>query len=180
MTTAKQLEANRKNAQKSTGPRTPKGKSVSRLNALKHGLLSKEVLLPSGEQKEALEAFSGRLRADLRPEGEMEHLLVDRIVAATWRLRRVLQVEAEVYEDEGHGDSFTFRRLDEYQGPGHAFHRVAGTRDTFLKLSRYEAAIERSLYRALHELQRLQAARMGNTPPPPAVLDITGAGGNHG
>jgi hypothetical protein len=53
MTSDKKAEANRRNALKSTGPKTPGGKAAVRLNALKHGLLSQDILLP-GEGEEAL------------------------------------------------------------------------------------------------------------------------------
>ena len=53
-----------------------------------------------------------------------------------------------------------------------AFTKATTTTDTLTKLSRYEVAIERSMYRALHELQRLQAARQGRDVAPPAVLDV--------
>ena len=60
MTSDKQADANRRNARKSTGPKTPEGKAVARLNAVKHGLLSQEVLLP-GEDESALERFANRV-----------------------------------------------------------------------------------------------------------------------
>jgi len=53
MTSEKKAQSNRRNALKSTGPKTPEGKDAVRLNALKHGLLSQEILLP-GEDEEAL------------------------------------------------------------------------------------------------------------------------------
>ena len=53
MTSDKKAQANRRNALKSTGPKTPEGKTAVRLNALKHGLLSRETLLP-GEDEEVL------------------------------------------------------------------------------------------------------------------------------
>ena len=60
MTSARKAEANRQNALKSTGPKTPEGKDAIRLNALSHGLLSKEILLP-GEDEEALRELAERL-----------------------------------------------------------------------------------------------------------------------
>ena len=93
MTSEKKAEANRRNALKSTGPKTPEGKAAVRLNALKHGLLSREVLLP-GEDEEALRELGERLRDELQPVGELENLLVDRIIASYWRLRRLGRVEA--------------------------------------------------------------------------------------
>ena len=103
MTSEKKAEANRRNALKSTGPKTPEGKAAVRLNALKHGLLSQETLLP-GEDEEALRELGERLRDELQPVGELENLLVDRIVAAYWRLRRLGRVEAGIFAWELYGE----------------------------------------------------------------------------
>jgi hypothetical protein len=54
-----------------------------------------------------------------------------------------------------------------------AFVRIGNTNDMLTKLTRYETTLERSLYRALHELQRLQAARSGQSVAPPAAVDVT-------
>ena len=99
MASKKQIQANRRNALKSTGPKTPEGKALARLNATKHGLLSQEVLLP-GEDEDALKELAERLRAELQPVGEMESLLVERIIDAVWRLRRLSRVEAGIYTYE--------------------------------------------------------------------------------
>ena len=96
MTSEDKIEANRRNALKSTGPKTPEGKAAVRLNAVRHGLLSTEVLLP-GEDGEALRGLGERLGAELQPVGELENLLVDRVVAAVWRLRRLGRVEAGIF-----------------------------------------------------------------------------------
>src|ERR671911_228393 len=96
MTSEKQIQANRRNAHKSTGPKTPEGKEAVRLNATKHGLRSQEVLLP-GDDGEALKELDENLRAELQPVGELENLLVDGIVAAHWRLRRLRRVEAGIF-----------------------------------------------------------------------------------
>ena len=96
MTSDRQARANRENARKSTGPKTPEGKAVARLNAVKHGLLSQEVLLP-GESEAALNELGKCLRAELQPVGELENLLVEQIIAAVWRLRRLRRVEAGIF-----------------------------------------------------------------------------------
>jgi hypothetical protein len=96
MTSKKQIEANRRNALESTGPKTPEGKDTARLNATTHGLLSQEVLLP-GEDEAALKESSERLRAELQPVGELESLLVEKIVAAHWRMQRLERVEAGIF-----------------------------------------------------------------------------------
>jgi hypothetical protein len=103
MTSEKQAQANRQNALKSTGPKTPEGKAAVRLNAIKHGLLSRETLLP-GEDEEALRELGERLRDELQPVGELENLLVDRIVASLWRLRRLGRVEAGIFAWDLYGE----------------------------------------------------------------------------
>ena len=89
-------EDNARNALQSTGQRTASGKTVSRLNALTQGLLSREALVP-GEDAEALSKLAECLRGALDPQGALECLLVDRIVTAVWRFRRLNRVEAGVF-----------------------------------------------------------------------------------
>ncbi len=172
MTSAKKAEANRRNALKSTGPKTPEGKAAVRLNALRHGLLTQQILLP-GEDEDALRELDERLRAELQPVGELENLLVDRIIAAYWRLWRLGRVEAGIFVQESYGSV----RVPDTATLGLAYIRDGNGANAFSKLSRYETAIERGLYKALHELQRLQAARapVGSIPLPVAVdVDVSG------
>jgi hypothetical protein len=172
MTSNKKAEANRRNALKSTGPKTSEGKDVVRHNALKHGLLSREVLLP-GEDGDALRELAEGLRAELQPMGELENLLVDRITSLLWRLRRLGRVEAGIFVEESYGSV----RVSDASTLGLAFVRDGNGANAFSKLSRYETTIERGLYKALHELQRLQADRApaGSIPPPVAVdVDVSG------
>lgn len=104
----KQIAANRQNARKSTGPKTPAGRAVSSMNALKHGILSKEVLVRGLHRKESgheLAALHQRFWEDLNPVGVTEEMLVDQIVTAHWRLRRALTAESgeiALSVDEGH------------------------------------------------------------------------------
>jgi hypothetical protein len=88
MTTERQACANRLNASRSTGPRTPEGKARVALNARKHELLSRESMV-KGESEVDLLDFGKRLRAQLAPVGELELLLADRIISNAWRLRSV-------------------------------------------------------------------------------------------
>ena len=176
MTSEKKAESNRQNALKSTGPKTPEGKAAVRLNALRHGLRSEEILLP-GEDEQALRELDEYLRAELQPVGELENLLIDRVVAAYWRLRRLGRVEAGIFIQESYGDVGD----SDASKLGLSFIRDGNGANAFSKLSRYEAAIERSLYKALHELQRLQAARRadGDAAPPVAIdVDISGVPGD--
>jgi hypothetical protein len=108
-TSPKQLDANRRNAQKSTGPKTPEGLAVSKLNALKHGILSRQVLvrgLNINESSRDLNALHERFCQNLNPVGPVEEMLVDQIVTTHWRLRRALTAESgeiALSVDEGQG-----------------------------------------------------------------------------
>lgn len=92
MTTAKQVEANRKNATRSTGPRTAEGKQRSSFNALSHGMTAKAPTLPTEDPAE-FEEFRRCLTVDLAPSGALEERLVDEIASLTWRLRRAGNIE---------------------------------------------------------------------------------------
>jgi hypothetical protein len=166
MASQRQVMANRSNAQKSTGP---KNTSLTKLNALKHGILSKEVLL-KGEKKSDLEELGRKLRQELSPQGELELFLVDRIVSSIWRLKRALRIESTLmsYEyDQGLNDKWNNQTGDER----YASKRMVVGKDSQI-LQRYETTIERQIYRALHELIRLQSARKGETPPAPIAVDV--------
>jgi len=161
----KQKEANRQNA-KLGGVKTEEGKAISKYNALKHGLLSKEVLL-KGEEEKTLIEVGKKLRAELEPQTEIELFLVDRITANVWRLKRVMQIEREMIEDDR---TKTFSGGFKTLGEALSYDFVHY--DTYGKLIRYEASIERGIYKALHELQRIQATRAGEKPPAPVVVDV--------
>jgi len=95
-TSLAKIEASRKNALQSTGPKTLQGKSVVKWNAVKHGLLSKEVVILAGEGKENKTEFrnlTSQLWQDLQPVGVLEEMLVEKIAICYWRLRRVLRCE---------------------------------------------------------------------------------------
>ncbi len=144
----KQIEANRLNSEKSTGPKTEEGKATSRYNAIKHGLLSKESLL-KGENEEDLIELGKRLRNEIKPESELELILVDRIISGVWRLKRALRME-----------------------DGEVISSMGGLMYECDKFFRYETMLERSIYKALHELQRLQSSRNGEKVPLPIAIDV--------
>ncbi len=87
MATSAQIQANRKNAQKSTGPKTPEGKAVVAQNALRHGLRSNRILITS-EDVDEYETHRNTLLDELAPRGRMETILAERIVKLTWQLNR--------------------------------------------------------------------------------------------
>ncbi len=215
MSSIKQIDANRRNALQSTGPKTLEGKSAVALNAMKHGLLSREVLLP-GEYGATLAKLAEDVRAQLAPVGALEELFVDRIIAAAWRLHRLTRVETGLFAfrhyqalaDRARVEAQCYTRTegginallaslndertiitDEAQHEaalrqareaealrdgvepclGRAF---AADNAIFAMLSRYETSIERGLIRALHELQRLQSARIGEFGCAPVSADL--------
>jgi hypothetical protein len=215
MGTPLQDEANRRNGRLSRGRKTPGGKAVSAKNALKHGLLSREVLLPD-EDAGAFAQLGRRLGEALDPVGELELVLAERIIALAWRLRRLGRIEAGILTWEKadimmlraekgkhrargeaienglarrgsksrarlEGERSEKQQLEDAQETdlatrGVIFLRDAGGTNALSKLSRYETSMERSLYKTLHELQRLQAARQGKTVAPPLAVDIDVSG----
>jgi hypothetical protein len=214
MATIKQIEANRRNALQSTGPKTRERKAAVALNAMKHGLLSRELLLP-GENGAAFAELAENLRAQLAPVGALESLLVDRVIAAVWRLHRLIRVETGLfafryYQALADRARMEVQRYSRTEGGINALlaslndartivtdeakHEAAlqqvreaeALRDgvalslgrafaaenaTLAVLSRYEMSIERGLFRALHELQRLQAARISQPASEPVGVD---------
>jgi hypothetical protein len=93
----RQIEANKLNAERSTGPRTPAGKTTVSMNAMKHGLTARDVILPN-ENRCDFEAFRGDLLTSLDPRGELENFLAEKIATDAWRLRRVATFEAALYK----------------------------------------------------------------------------------
>ena len=98
----KQLEANRKNAPKG-GVKTPEGKEIVKYNALKHGLLAKEAVITVGDGTESSEEFNALLedlKTQLKPEGTLEEMLVEKMAVSYWRLRRAYRYEAGLIRNE--------------------------------------------------------------------------------
>lgn len=168
MASEKQLEANRQNAQLG-GVKTEEGKAIIRFNALKHGLLSKEVLL-GDESKQELDELAEWLKKDIKPQNMLEMFLVDKIITDIWRLKRAIKIEKEMLENAiktAEKDYF-----DKEKGLAGSISNDLANDDTYGKFTRYITTIERGIYKALHELQRLQAGRNGQIVPLPIALDI--------
>jgi hypothetical protein len=181
-------EASRRNARKSTGPRTPEGKAVTRLNSLSHGAFATDLLLP-GEDTEAFHALEAGFRAGCKPSTNREEFLVKRMILASWRLLRLAGMESRVlraHEDAREAEH-TFQRLlwalvsqklkapapePEADGPeapvgdtiAKAWLRDANEGNAIGKLCRYQNSLERSFYRALHELEHLRQQPQPPTP----------------
>ncbi len=95
------------------------------------------------------------------PQSSMESLLVERIIANAWRLRRVIKFEAEMMNETL---QISFRRSlpSLFSNGGHGI----------TALSRYQTVLEKSLYKAYHELLRLQSVSQGMTVLPPITVDV--------
>ena len=162
MATKAQIKANRENAKKSTGPRTEEGKARVSLNALKHGLLARDAVLPEEDPAE----FDRQLRDlehDLRPENSLEFELVRQIADAQWRMRRLVRIEtgflsAALDEKRRHEERFNPENIrpgreGETQLLGAS---LLNRTQALLHLARYDAHLSRRYYRAIAELGRLR------------------------
>jgi len=97
-----QLDANRRNAQKSTGPRTAPGKGRSARNNTRHGFFTRALILtsgPSAEDPAQWERFRDTFRTDFQPASHYERVLVDVLATCMWRARRVKRFEARLFAD---------------------------------------------------------------------------------
>jgi hypothetical protein len=171
---ARRSEIYRRNAAKSTGPKSPEGKTTVGQNAIKHGILAVNALLPDEDPQDFENLLQGLLK-DLHPSGWMESQLVDRMAHILWRLRRLAKAEAVIFQAHitSEWDSGNLKlQKDPAWGIGRAF-LVSRSSDALRILTRYEVTLDQSFYRAFHELQRLQAARAGEAVPPPIAVDFT-------
>ena len=144
---SKKLEANLKNAQLSTGPKTEAGKKHSSVNALKHGLLASTVLLANGGAEESAQ-FAELLAAlgqDLAPDGRLEEMMVEKIAVCWWRQKRALKVDNVLHPAD----------------------------DCAARIVRYETSIQHQLAHAINQLERLQRARQGEHVPAPVSVQIS-------
>ncbi|HEX3742802.1 MAG TPA: hypothetical protein VHW09_02690 [Bryobacteraceae bacterium] len=153
MPTQKQIAANRRNAQKSTGPRTPEGKARSSQNALKSGIDAHAQIIHN-ESPAELEHLKFEYHGRFLPGTPEQRMLVDTLIDCEWLLRRFRRTEAELWV-EGMRDRVHPTIL------GESFNRMD---ETFARLQRRIDATQRNYRNALHELERLQAAAEPITP----------------
>ena len=149
MSTLRQIEANRRNAQKSTGPTSVTGKAASSMNALKTGIHAKSLVLPSEDPAELDELVEDSYRS-FHPTTPEARSLVDEFIYCEWSLRRLRAAETQSWQ---HQD------LDAFQGPtkyplGYCATVHSGT---FSRLQYRMDATRRARERALQSLKQLQA-----------------------
>ena len=106
MSTAAQQQANKQNAQHSTGPRTDEGKQRTSQNALKHGLYATDPLI-RGEDPDDFYRHGAELEYQLRPANAVEEDLVEQIIDITWRLKRCVECQQVVHRKHESGEGRT-------------------------------------------------------------------------
>jgi hypothetical protein len=126
MTSFRKLEANRRNAFRSTGPRTEEGKRISRRNALRHGLTA-ETVIDGLEDAEDYCGFEAAVIADYDARTAVERELVLRLASLLWRLRRIISIETDLIQFQA---EVRRARLGEMRhvGPPHVIDSVAEDR----------------------------------------------------
>jgi hypothetical protein len=158
MASEAQIQANRLNAQKSGGPRTPEGKEKASQNALKHGLFAREGVI-RGEDREEYEMHREALLGQLAPAGPLEVILAARVVDLFGRLRRAAQDQNEAFGALYDRHTAGAGEPPEPQERGATIGRMIladfEQEAVLERLLRYERRIESSLYRTLNELRRV-------------------------
>jgi hypothetical protein len=144
---ARKLAANRANSQKSTGPKTEAGKARSSQNRVSHGFFSTHLLLP-GESQRELDALRDELVADVRPRGAVERLLVERLIAAHWKLRRLQQAEEQMMRH--------FADKQKNMTPADMQAAMIFNGAEADRLSAYQNRLDHSIHRIMRELRMMR------------------------
>jgi hypothetical protein len=151
MATQRQIDANRRNAGLSTGPRTPQGKAVSSMNALQSGLDADSQFV-IGEERSDFYALQNEYFQMIRPRNPCERFQMDRMLRSEWLLRRMFRAESHVWEYHGVPSG---SRADRSEGVplGEAW---ATASPIFMRIHRRNAALERAYQQAWDELRRVR------------------------
>ena len=149
MSSLLQIESNRRNAQKSTGPRSVEGKAVSRFNALKTGIDAQSQVI-RGEDPHALDALTAEYHDRFLPDTPELRALVDTLVFNDWLKRRLRVAEAQLWENEAQEVWHPKEDLP----LGQAFSRSS---NDFIRLQRRMDAVDRTYLRTLDAIEHAQA-----------------------
>src|SRR6185295_5274976 len=161
MATIKQIEANRLNATKSTGPRTDAGKSVTRLNALKHGLFATDPVIP-GEDPTLFEALRTSHYEQFQPATPHEHVLLAAMVRDAWSLERSANAETSIWTEA----------MEDNRGKTHPLARShRENRKSLLEVQRRIDSAQRNYRRNLELLMKLQLGRATSAQAPRIVAE---------
>ncbi len=163
MATKAQVAANRRNAEKSTGPRTAEGKAAVAQNAVKHGLSGRLDVI-QGEDPAEFDRHREALLAELKPRGVVESLLAERAVSLSWRLKRVDRIQNEVFDALLANEATPLAKLarslvpgkkaeDDGLDLGRAVVKDFANSRVLDRLLMYERRMEHSLLKTLNDLQ---------------------------
>jgi hypothetical protein len=183
----RKANANRDNAKRSTGPRTPAGKARSSLNALRHGILAKaafNVVIEGEERRAEFEAIVAGLAQEYQPRATTEHMMVQQLAGCYWKLAKVWTHDTEAGWRNWTGYSMPLEEMKEYEdfkdinlerriatvmveqdgffpeaGLGHPTIPTGASARTIL---RYQGAINAMLFRCLNFLERRRKERMAS------------------
>ncbi len=165
MATERQIQANRANAKRSTGPITEKGKQASSQNALRHGQLSSCVVL-TAESTPFFNQLMDSLIEEFQPRTANETALIETMAVARWKLMRnwtihtgLLEIEMAKQDQEA-GNPPVLAAL--------AFKSLADSSCSLHLLQRYETSLDRQYSRALNNLLKSRAAAKRQDPPTPS------------
>jgi len=180
MSSEAKIIANRRNAQKSTGPRTREGKATASKNSIKHGLCAHQAVI-SSEKPVDFCIERERILSDLVPESPMESMLAERIVDLSWRLNRVRCIQNQTIDAlSARNTSSPLTKLTQsLLFKGKAMPQADSAKDLALglmaikdfsnarvleRLLMYERRIESSMFKTIFELHRLQLIRKLQNP----------------
>ncbi len=158
MTSEKKIDANRANAQSSTGPKTEGGRERSSRNAFKHGLTAEKIVVGK-ETKENLNAFYEDLMQELKPVGALETNFAERVALDCWRQRRVYAYEVGMTQ-QAQRETVALLSGEIPEGAEYADLLSCQKKNGLVHLSRHETALGRRIRENMAELERLQARRV--------------------
>jgi len=177
MATQAQIIANRSNALKSTGPRTPRGKATVSQNPLKHGLSAQKPII-AGESQADFDLYRDQMLDELNPLTPMESMLADRVISLSWRLKRSVRFQnqaidamlqpntssplaklAQSFHLNLPGSNPDQNPSDDHLALGRAAINDLSNARVLERLLMYERRIELMLYKTILEIQRLNLIR---------------------
>jgi hypothetical protein len=155
----RQLAANRANAQKSTGPTSDTGKSVSKYNSLSHGLTCFMICLP-GEDKEMYEEIRAEYHEYFQPDNIVVRGMVDDLAATRWRILRIARAENGLVREQmarmrAHNEK-TYNQLSIDVETALAIKALADESKISERMDRYESRLQRNFARVFKQLTELQ------------------------
>jgi hypothetical protein len=177
MSNLTKAESARINGAKSRGPKTPQGRAISSMNAFRHGLSAKTLILQTEDPVKFAEMLNDYFDY-LEPTNPIEVDLIADKVAARWRLRRIWRFETAMLDLEKDAQSPDFERrfgkYDEDMRGGAAFSALADKSKGLSTALRYDIHLSRTFRRSLQELYRLRGTRLQNKPTEPPKSQLNG------